>query len=104
MSARADLPPWRPDPRNPTVIDDRFELLDDIGEGATSVVFKARDQVTRQVVALKVLKAAAAMHPRIAAGFRREAEVGQRVVHPNVIGIYHSGSYEGWPYIAMEYV
>jgi serine/threonine protein kinase len=104
MSARADLPPWRPDPRNSIVIDNRFELLDDIGEGATSVVFKARDQVTQQVVALKVLKGAAALHPRLAAGFRREAEVGQRIVHPNVIGIHHSGTYEGWLYIAMEFI
>jgi serine/threonine protein kinase len=104
MSARADLPPWRPDPRNSITIDDRFELLDDIGEGATSVVFKARDRVTQQVVALKVLKGAAALHPRLAAGFRREAEVGQRIDHPNVIGIYHSGTHEGWLYIAMEYV
>jgi serine/threonine-protein kinase len=103
-SGHPDLPAWRPDPRNPILVDERFELLDDIGEGATSIVFKARDTVEQRVVALKVLKGAAALHPRLAAGFRREAAVGQRIVHPNVIGIYHSGIYQGWLYLAMEYV
>jgi serine/threonine-protein kinase len=104
MSTRADVPEWKPDPRNSVIIDERFELLDDIGEGSTSIVFKARDRVSQQVVALKVLKGSASLHPRLAAGFRNEAEVCQRIVHPNVIAIYHSGSFEGWLYIAMEYV
>lgn len=102
--AHTELPDWRPDPRSSLLVGGRYQLLDEIGQGATSVIFKARDSATGQVVALKVLRGSAASHPRLFAGFRREAEVGARIEHPNVIRIYESGIHEGWLYIAMEYV
>ncbi len=86
------------------LVGERYQLLDEIGQGATSLIFKARDVTTSQVVALKVLRGSAATHPRLFAGFRREAEVGVRIVHPNVIRIFHAGVHEGWMYLAMEYV
>jgi serine/threonine-protein kinase len=102
--AQSELPPWRPDPRSAECIGGRYQLLDDIGQGATSLIYKARDTREDRVVALKVLRASAAGHPRLSAGFRREAEVGARIVHPNVIRIYDSGEHQGWLYLAMEYV
>jgi serine/threonine-protein kinase len=104
MTTHPELPAWRPDPRSPLLIGDRYQLLDHIGQGATSLIYKARDVADNRVVALKVLRGSAANHPRLSAGFRREAEVGASIVHPNVIRIYDSGMHEGWLYLAMEYV
>jgi eukaryotic-like serine/threonine-protein kinase len=100
----SELPAWKPDPRSPVLIGDRYQLLDDIGQGATSLIYKARDVTANRVVALKVLRGSAANHPRLSANFRREAEVGSRIVHPNVIQIYDSGVHDGWLYLVMEYV
>jgi eukaryotic-like serine/threonine-protein kinase len=99
-----DLPAWKPDLRSPVLVGGRFQLLDEIGQGATSVVYKARDTGDGQVVALKVLKGTAALHPRLLAGFQREAEVGERIRHPNVIRIFGSGVHDGWLYLVMEHV
>ncbi|MCX6627354.1 MAG: protein kinase [Candidatus Solibacter sp.] len=104
MPAHTDLPAWKPDLRSSVLVGGRFQLLDEVGQGATSVVYKARDTAANRVVALKVLKGSAAQHPRLYEGFRREAEVGERIVHPNVIRIYQAGVHEGWFYLAMEYL
>src|SRR5437016_64530 len=104
MPAHTDLPAWKPDLRSSVLVGERFQLLDEIGRGATSVVYKARDTVANRVVALKVLKGSAAQHPRLYEGFCREAEVGERIDHPNVIRIFQSGVHEGWFYLAMEYL
>src|SRR5690348_12671476 len=104
MTSQSELPDWKPDPRSSMLVGERYQLLDEIGQGATSLIFKARDVTTNQVVALKVLRGSAATHPRLLAGFRREAEVGTRIVHPNIIRIFQSGVHEGWLYVAMEYV
>src|SRR5262245_27679158 len=48
---------------------------------------RARDLSSSRVVALQVLRGSAAIHPRLFAGFRREAEVGMRIVHPTVPGL-----------------
>jgi serine/threonine protein kinase len=103
-SSLPNAPVWKPDLRSPIYVGGQYLLLDQIGEGATSVIFKARDTTTEQIVALKVLKQKAMAHARLSEGFKREIKVGEKLRHPNVVEIYGAGVHEGWTYLVMEYV
>ena len=104
LSGKNDSPAWQPDLRSGLLIGGRFELLDQIGEGATSTVYKVRDSANQRIVALKVLKESAARHPRFAECFHRELNIGRQLDHPNVVRIYEAGQHENWLYLVMEYV
>ena len=99
-----DLPDWKPGLRSELRVGGRYLLLDECGRGSAAIVYKARDTWSDQIVALKVLKGSSAAHPRMAAGFQREAEIGKRIQHPNVVTVYGSGVHEGWIFLAMEYL
>ena len=104
LSGKNDSPAWQPDLRSGFLIGGRFELLDQIGEGATSTVYKVRDSADQRIVALKVLKESAARHPRFAECFHRELNIGRQLDHPNVVRIYEAGQHENWLYLVMEYI
>lgn len=95
---------WKPDRRAPILVGGRFLVLDQIGEGATSVIYKVRDTATDKIVALKVLKKEAMVNARIATGVQRELAVGKTLRHPNLVEIYEAGTHEGWTYLVMEHV
>jgi serine/threonine protein kinase len=95
---------WKPDRRSPVLVGGRFLVLDQIGEGATSVIYKVRDTVLDRIVALKVLKKEAMVNARIATGVQRELAVGKTLRHPNLVEIYEAGQHEGWTYLVMEHV
>lgn len=104
LSGKNDSPTWQPDLRSGLLIGGRFVLLDQIGEGATSTVYKVRDNANQQILALKVLKESAARHPRFAECFHRELNIGRQLDHPNVVRIYEAGQHENWLYLVMEYI
>ncbi len=81
---------------------DGYDLIEEIGAGSMGRVFLATKDANR--VALKLL------HPQLRPGentlarFRREAEIGQRVVHPNVVRTREAGFVNDVPYLVMDYV
>jgi len=104
QSRTSDLPGWPVGSRSELLIGGRFQLLDEIGIGVTAIVYKARDTVSGEVVALKVLKGSAAIHPRLSANFKREAEIGETIRHPNIVRIHDCGVHGTWIYLVMEYL
>lgn len=75
-----------------------------LGRGAMSVVYQARCP-QHGLTALKLLRAELLAGPERAATltrFRREAEVGMRLVHPNIVRVFGHGEADGAPYLAME--
>ncbi|HEY9871547.1 MAG TPA: response regulator, partial [Candidatus Obscuribacterales bacterium] len=80
-----------------------YEFLDVIGEGATSIVFKARHPRLNKIVAVKVLSPSAS---EIAyARFEREAQIVSQINHYNVITVFDYGVTErNRPYMVMEYL
>lgn len=75
-----------------------------LGRGAMSVVYQAHSPQFG-AVALKLLRAELLAGPERAATlvrFRREAEVGMRLNHPNIVRVYGHGEADGAPYLAME--
>lgn len=75
-----------------------------LGRGAMSVVYQARSPQFG-AVALKLLRAELLAGPEreaTLARFRREAKVGMRLDHPNIVRVYGHGEADGAPYLAME--
>ncbi|MEW5849767.1 MAG: AAA family ATPase [Myxococcota bacterium] len=81
-----------------------YSLLGEIGRGGMGVVYRARDERTGQIVALKMLPPEAVDKTDSALRFKREFRAIRRVIHPNVIRVFEAGNYRGAPYFTMELV
>jgi serine/threonine-protein kinase len=81
-----------------------YEILNEIGRGSMSVVYKARRKETGAVVALKVLKESEAPNPSYLKRFQQEARAASRLSHPNIVAVLDSGEKDGQYYIAMAVV
>ena len=87
-----------------TVIDERYKVLSRIGAGGMAEVFCVQDQSLGRKVALKLLYPRFASDAEFVERFRREASSAASLQHPNVVGIYDRGRWDGTYYIAMEYL
>ncbi len=87
-----------------TIIDGRYRVLSRLGAGGMADVFCAEDQQLGRKVALKLLHRRFAEDPDFVERFRREAQAAAGLQHPNVVGVYDRGAYDGTYYIAMEYL
>jgi len=84
----------------------RYEILDEIGQGAMGTVYRARDPMIERVVAIKTVSIALLRQEGAdaEARFLREAQSAGRLSHPNIVTIYDVGEADGLAYIAMEYL
>jgi serine/threonine-protein kinase len=81
-----------------------FEILSELGRGGMGVVYKARHISLNRLVALKMIRSAELANKLELDRFRAEAEMVARLHHPNVVQIFDIGSYDGLPYLSLEYV
>jgi len=84
----------------------RYEILDEIGQGAMGTVYRARDPLIERTVAIKTVPIAQLQQEGAGAEarFLREAQSAVRLSHPNIVTIYDVGEADGLAYIAMEYL
>ena len=87
-----------------SMLGDRYEILQLLGQGGMGAVYKARDVELERTVALKLIRPDLASHPEILRRFKQELILAREVTHPNVIRIYDLGQASGVRYITMEYV
>jgi serine/threonine protein kinase len=80
-----------------------YEVLELLGEGAFSLVFKALDEELHRIVALKVLSPRLVGNVAARRRWREEARAAAAVLHENVVAI-HAVAEEPIPYLVMEYV
>lgn len=81
-----------------------YHMLDQLGQGGQSRVFKARHTEYQWIVALKVIRPDE-MHGRQAARlFLREMEAMARLDHPNIVQFWDADQVDEQLYCAMEYV
>ena len=85
-------------------IADRYEILEKIGAGGMSDVYKAKDQLLGRFVAVKILKPEFAEDVNFVTKFHTEAQSAAGLQHPNIVNIYDVGSEEHVHFIVMEYV
>ncbi len=83
---------------------DRYHVLEQIGQGGMSTVFRAVDLNDKRNVALKVLSPYIAHETRFRARFEREIKLLRRLQHPNIIPILDFGEAEGVTYIVMPHI
>ncbi|MEV4658490.1 serine/threonine-protein kinase [Micromonospora sp. NPDC049301] len=69
----------------------RYRLLDQIGAGGMSVIWRAHDEVLDRVVALKVLAPSLAADARFRDMVREEARAAAQLVHPHVTSVHDYG-------------
>lgn len=86
------------------LIADRYEILDKIGTGGMSDVYKAKDQKLNRFVAVKVLKQEFSENKNFVSKFRVEAQAAAGLMHPNIVNVYDVGEEDGIHYIVMELV
>jgi serine/threonine protein kinase/tetratricopeptide (TPR) repeat protein len=85
------------------VIDGRFEIRIPVGAGGMGVVYRARDRVTGEDVALKVLSSSDPAAPGAAGAL--EARALMELRHPGIVRyIAHGVTEDGSPYLAMEWL
>ncbi len=81
-----------------------YRVLETIGSGGAGSVYRAKDRRTGETVALKLLSTGPALDPRAARRLAREFETLAELSHPNVVKVFDSGVFQGYPYLAMELV
>ena len=81
-----------------------YELVDVLGQGGMSVVFKARHKMTDQEVALKILPPELAAQSQVKSRFLEEAKALAALDHPNIVHLYNFGQENGSFVLAMQYV
>jgi serine/threonine protein kinase len=84
--------------------DNRYEILQEVGRGATGIVYRAIDRETSECVALKVLKTEALDDKFTMERFKNELRVARKITHKNVCRIYEFTRIREGPCISMEYV
>lgn len=87
-----------------TLLDNRYELVERIGDGGMAEVYRAHDKMLDRFVAIKILHPQFTSDESFIARFRREAQGAARLSHPNIVNIYDVGESDGKYYIVMEYI
>ncbi len=81
-----------------------YRVLETLGSGGVGTVYRAIDRRSGEMAALKLLSTGPALDPRAARRLAREFETLEDLSHPNVVKVYDTGVYQGYPYLAMELV
>lgn len=86
----------------------KYEIIKELGRGATSIVYLATDAFGNREVAIKVIDPAALKDPHAGRFYRKqlttEAALAGKLVHPHIVPIYDAVLEEDTGYIVMEYV
>src|SRR5436309_9672499 len=81
-----------------------YEILEEIGRGGMGVIYRARQQHSRRIVAVKRILAHQVNSHETLVRFRREAEAVASLDHPNILPIHAiSESEAGLPFFSMKY-
>jgi eukaryotic-like serine/threonine-protein kinase len=87
-------------------VNDRYEILESLGQGGMNDAFKARDRLTGRLVVLKVPFMSLIGDPATYSRYQRELEIGKRLHHPNIQELVDEGRLGDGvgPYLVLEYV
>ena len=87
-----------------TLLDERYEIVDVVGAGGMSTVYRAKDHRLKRYVAVKVLKTEYSNDANFVSKFRVEAQASAGLTHPNIVSVYDVCEDNGRYFIVMELV
>ncbi len=86
----------------------KYEIVRELGKGATSAVYLARDPFANREVAIKLVRAESLAHEELGKRFHKlfltEASLAGKLSHPHIAAIYDAAIDEAGGYLVMEYV
>jgi serine/threonine protein kinase len=80
------------------------KLMYRVASGSFARFYRGANVVTGQQLGIKVLRDRWANDPDFVSLFRREGEIGKRLIHPNIVPIYEVGSSGKYHFLVMEFV
>jgi len=86
------------------VLDGRFEVRNDLGEGAMGIVYEGWDRRQNGKVAIKKMHSWLKAYPEEYGRFKQEAEIVGRLKHPNIVGVRAVIEADGEIYLIFDYV
>ena len=86
------------------ILCDRYEILEVVGAGGMSIVYKARCHRLNRNVAIKVLKPEFSNDKNFVTKFKIEAQAAAGLTHPNIVNVYDVVDDDGIYFIVMELV
>jgi serine/threonine-protein kinase len=86
------------------LLNNRYQLLEQLGSGGMSNVFRARDLMLERSVAIKVLHEQYSNDNAFQRRFRQEARAAANLSHPNIVTVHDFGFDHGQLFIVMEYI
>jgi serine/threonine protein kinase len=86
------------------LLNQRYKLLGQLGQGGMAVVYKAQDLSLGRLVAIKMLRQSLIHDEDFLARFQQEARAAANLAHPNIVTVHDFGNHEERYYIVMEYI
>ena len=86
------------------LLDDRYELLEKIGEGGMAVVYRAMDRRLNRNVAVKIMREEMASDEEFKRRFCAESQAVAMLSHPNIVAVYDVSHSDKAEYIVMELI
>jgi len=87
---------------------DRYEILEEVGQGGMATVYKAKCKLLNRYVAIKILKEEFIDDKNFMKKFKRESQAAASLSHPNILNVYDVGAEtineKNIPYIVMEFI
>lgn len=96
-------PPFAPQPA-PGASTDRYELQHVLGEGASGLVWKARDHMLDMDVAIKVLRDDLSQDDDAVRAMKAEARIAMELSQSNIVRLYNLVQLNGRTCLVMEYI
>lgn len=86
------------------LIANRYEIIENVGNGGMATVYRAKDHILNRFVAVKILKDEFTTDDEFIKRFRSEAQAVASLNHPNIVGVYDVGNEGNLYYIVMELI
>ena len=86
------------------LLENRYEILEQIGNGGMATVYKAKCHVLNRFVAVKILKDEFTTDNEFIKRFNSEAQAVASLTHPNIVSVYDVGHEGNLYYIVMELI
>ena len=86
------------------MLDNRYEILEKVGEGGMALVYKARCHRLNRFVAVKILRPEYAKDEEFRRRFHTESQAVAMLSHPNIVAVYDVNRSQGVEYLVMELI